>query len=441
MIASSATCARRNSRTAMLMLAVAGVALLTSCVTEKSTRLQPTLIDSSPQNRSRPDTSTLETYVPTGLSTSTSAVSAAIGPLGSIEYDGNLVPLFSTGGEYFAVQGGHPAPSWDTILAQESMQPLPSLDVIVYRIEKVNGGPRQKLVEHRSLTGVGLIGRYADETGFIVESPQPDGSRRIGWVQWSTGEVTWLLRSGINAFATRSPSGRLAWCERVGGGASPRFDLYVQGRNEVYLAGDGQGSWLMPVWSNDNETLFAFNLMPTGELDLVVFDARSAASMRAPLQRERLTDQGSVSTVFQALAGIQSPAAPDGSPRILFYLTGKDRIIEYDARESAGRRARGLPAPSIAAAWHTGDGIVYSGRSALYYQFLRDGSAPVELLKGPGVPRTTSNPMHPFVLVAMDQNANFQLNLWAMDLVDEDTVRTATERMDPATAAVKSPRR
>ncbi len=440
MIASSAAPFRLRSRTAMLLLAVGCVASLVSCVTEKSTRSQPTLTDSSPQNRARPDTSALKTYVPTGLSTSTSAVSAAIGPLGTIEYDGNLIPLVSPGGDFFAVQGGRPAPSWGTILAQESMQSLPSLDVIVYRIEKVNDGPRQRLVEHRHLTDVGLIGRYADETGFIVESPQPDGSRRIGWVQWSTGELTWMLRSGVNAFATRSPTGLLAWCERVEGGASPRFDLFVQGRNEVYRAGDGQGSWLMPVWSNDSETLFAFNLKPGGELDLVVFDARSAASMRVPLQRERLTDKGSVSTVFQALAGIQSPAAPDGSPRLLFYHAGQDRIFEYDARQPEGRRVRGLPAPSIAAAWHTGDGVVYSGRSALYYQFLRDGSAPVELLKGPGVPRTTSNPMHPFVLAAIDQKASFQLNLWAMDLVDEDTVRTATEQMDPTTAA-KSQRR
>lgn len=414
----------RAGRTAVTALTLA--AALSGCVTEKPKPKPAGITYSEPRP---PDTSALETYVPRGLSSSSSVVSAAIGPIGSIEYDGYLIPLISPAGEYVAVQAGDPAPTWKEILADPAADPTLSLDVIIYRIEKVDGGPRQRIVEQRRLDGVGIIGRSADETGFLIESPQPDGSRRIGWVHWRTGEVDWLLRTGVNAFATRSPSGRLAWCERVGGG-SARFELLVQGNNEVYRAGDGEGSWLLPVWCANESVLFAFNLMPTGELDLVVFDTRSAASMRQPLQRERLTNSGKLDTAFQALAGIPSPAAPDGSPRLLFFHTGQERVFEYDARSPEGRRVRGLPSPSLAAAWHTGDGIVYAGRRAIYYQFLRERSAPVELLKGFSVPRMTSNPMHPFVLVAVDQNVPFQLNLWAMGIVDEETVRAAAEQVD-----------
>lgn len=387
----------------------------------------------------KPDTSLLQTYLPRGLSSTSSAVSAALGPMGSIEYDGNLLPLISSAGEYMAVQGSRPAPTWKTILADPAGDAPPPLDIIVYRIEKVDGGPRQRVVEYRRLEGIGLIGRSADADGFFIESPQPDGSRRIGRVQWKTGEVNWLVQSGVNAFAVQSTSGRLAWCERVGG-ETPRFNLYVQGRNEVYVAGHDDGSWLFPVWCHNDDLLFAFHLMPSGTLDLVVFDTRSAEAMRHPIQTELLTEDGTIETVFQALAGIPEPAAPDGSPRLLFFHTGQGRIIEYDARFPAGRRARGFPVPSVAAAWHTGEGVIYSSLSNLYYQFLRDASAPVELpLRGASVPRRTSNPMHPFILIAVDEKAPFQLNLWAMDLVDEDAVRAAADQLDPNT--VNKPRR
>ena len=402
------------------------------CVAEKAPRRNSPISDLPLRGDAPVSTSVLETYVPSGLSSSTSAVSAAIGPLGSIEYDGQLLPLVSPGGEYFAVQES-PAPTMAMLLAAPSAEAPPPRHITIYRIRPMEGGPRQEVVVHHRLDEVGMLGRGADEQGFLVESPQVDGSRRIGWVQWSSGQLTWLLRSGINAFAARSVNGRLAWCERLDGSPA-RFDLFVQGRNEVYRAEAEGGSWLFPVWARDDATLFAFHLKPGGELDLAVFDTRSAASMRRPIQRERLTNRGSIEMAYQALAGIQSPAAPDGSPRLLFYHAGQDRIFEYDARPMEGRRVRGLPSPSIAAAWHTGEGIVYSSWSALHYQFLRDGSEPVELLKGASAPRLTSNPMHPFVIVAVDRNAMFRLNLWAMDLVDEATVRAATEQLDPAIA-------
>lgn len=424
-------CARRAlARASSLTLAAL---LAAGCVSEPTPRGRPALTDSSRRGPAQPDTSVLETYVPRGLTTSTSAFSAAIGPLGSIEYDGLLMPLVSPAGTYLAVQDGRPAPTWDVLLASPAGDAPPPMHITIYRIEKVQDGPRQQVVEHLRLDEAGVLGRSADEHGFLVESPQSDGSRRIGWAEWTTGRLTWLLRSGVNAFATRSGNGRLAWCERIS--ADPvRFDLFVQGPDEVFRADDDGGSWLFPVWSADNTTLFAFHLKAGGELDLAVFDTRSAASMRRPIQRERITGQGSVYGAYQALAGIQSPAAPDASPRMLFYHSGQDRIFEYDAWPAEGRRVRGLPAPSIAAAWHHGEGIVYSSRSALHYQFLREGSSPVELLKGAGGVRLTSNPMHPFILIAVDRSAAFRLNLWAMDLVDEATVRAAAERLDPSMA-------
>ncbi len=424
---------RRRLRPHAAGAALAAALLVSGCVTEQTAPRRPTLTDQSRRTEAPDPKATLETYVPAGLASSTTAVSASIGPLGTIDYDGLQPPLVSPAGTFLAVQNGTPAPTWDAILASPAAANEAIPHITIYRIATVGDGPRQQVIEHRRLDEAGLLGRYADEQGFFVESPQMDGSRRIGWVEWSTGELTWLLRTGVNAFAARSPGGRLAWCERVGG-EKPRFDLFVQGPNEVFRADDEGGSWLLPVWAFDDATLFAFHLAPTGELDLAVFDTRSAAAMRRPLQRERLTNKGSLEMAYQALAGIQSPAAPDGSPRMLFYHSGQDRIFEYDARWPAGRRIRGLPAPSIAAAWHHAEGIVYSSRSAMHYQYLRDGAAPVELLKGAGVPRITRSPMHPVVLIAADRAAMFRLNLWAMDFVDETTVRRATEQLDPAMA-------
>lgn len=440
--------ALRAKPSTVLLCAAATLTLATGCV-ESKPRRGITYADPGSfananarnSNGGKPDLSSLTTYLPQGLSSSSSAVSAAIGPIGSIEYDRNLLPLISPAGEYLAVQGRHPGSveeTWQTILADPAGDAPSPFDIIIYRIEKVDGGPGQRVVEHRRLDGIGLIGRSADQDTFLVESPQPDGSRRIGRVQWKTGEVNWLVKTGINAFAAQSASGRLAWCERVDGD-KPHFNLYVQGRNEVYIAGDDDGSWLFPVWCQNEQMLFAFHLLPTGALDLVLFDTQSAQAMRYPLQTERLTEAGTIGMVSQALAGIPDPAAPDGSPRMLFYHTEQGRIFEYDARFPEGRRVRGFPAPSVAAAWHNGEGVIYSSLSKLYYQFLREGSEPVELLTGARMPRKTSNPMHPFVLMAVDEIMPYQLNLFAMDLVDEDAVRAAAAQLDPS--KVNNPRR
>lgn len=431
-------CARirspRWSRTTFLTLLAASLCGA-GCVTEKADKPRLTYSDVV-RPETPPDTSVLNTYVPNGLSTSNSAVTAWIASLGTIEYDRHLLPLVSPGGQYMAVQAPAPALAddevWDCILADATVT-APKLDIIIYRIEQTHGDkPGQRLVEHRRLEGAGVLGRGADESAFLIESPQGAEARRIGFVQWETGETTWLLNSGVNAFAARAPSGRLAWCQRVGEGDESHFELFVQGENEVYRAGDGTGDLMFPIWCGNENVLFAFHLGADKALDLVVFDTRSAEAMRQPLQRERLTDAGTVFMAFQALAGIQSPAAPDGSPRILFFHSGQQRIFEYDARWPEGQRVRGLPSPSIAAAWHTGDGIIYSSLSRVYYQFLRDRSAPVELFKGSGVPCATSNPAHPFVLIAMDTKVLFQLNLWAMGLAGEEAVRAAAAQLNQA---------
>src|SRR5690606_7506270 len=54
-----------------------------------------------------------------------------------------------------------------------------------------------------------------NERGFLVESPRPDGSRWIGFADWKTGSLDWLIRDDqVNAHAVLAPNNALAFTRR-----------------------------------------------------------------------------------------------------------------------------------------------------------------------------------------------------------------------------------
>ena len=116
--------------------------------------------------------------------------------IGAVEYDDFSIPLSSPDGRFLAVRAGAP-PAWPAILARPDAQRLP---VVPFEILRLNAAGVESL---QTIRGPWLLGRSADEIGFLVEGYRPDGGRRIGRVDWVTGEVTWLIDDEfVNAFAT-----------------------------------------------------------------------------------------------------------------------------------------------------------------------------------------------------------------------------------------------
>lgn len=131
--------------------------------------------------------------------------------LGEFEYDGLTLPLIAPDAHALATQTGQ-APAWEAVLAQGSA-PAPSCAIKIYAIAPRGHAP---LMHRLTLPSGLLLGRAANNRGFLVERPAQSGSpRRIGFAAWNTGEVEWLTDETADAaFATLGPDGTLAYCRR-----------------------------------------------------------------------------------------------------------------------------------------------------------------------------------------------------------------------------------
>ncbi|MDG2291986.1 MAG: hypothetical protein P8L37_04955, partial [Phycisphaerales bacterium] len=135
---------------------------------------------------------------------------ARLNTVGQLPYDTSTLPLVSPTGKFIATSVGLP-PDTRTILAEPGSPSPLSTGVEIWHWNDAKGTFEQSF----SLEPPLLLGRSADAEGFLVESPSPEGPRRIGKVSWETGELTWLVADGrVNAFATLGPEGQLAWSSR-----------------------------------------------------------------------------------------------------------------------------------------------------------------------------------------------------------------------------------
>ena len=220
---------------------------------------------------------------------------AGLRVLGSVPYDDRTLPLVSPDGRYVATQVGGP-PSWETLLAQPNAPGAAASSIEIYRCDAHS---EVAVLQARSEPGL-LLGRAADETGLLVESPQEDGSRRIGRLDWVGGTVRWLVSDGqVNAFACLGPQARLAWSRRRT--EAPNFDLVVRGGEDEWTLEAQGGDWLMPAWSEHPDGLFALRLTG-GRLDAVFMSAQSADTARQTLLRLPIAQQMTARDAYQCLA-------------------------------------------------------------------------------------------------------------------------------------------
>ena len=135
---------------------------------------------------------------------------ATLNVIGQLPYDKSTLPVVSPTGEFIATSVGI-APEKSTLLAQPGSPSPLATGVEIWKLNKSKGTFESVF----NLDPPLLLGRSADAEGFLIESPSPEGARRIGKVAWETGELTWLVADGrVNAFATIGPDGQLAWSSR-----------------------------------------------------------------------------------------------------------------------------------------------------------------------------------------------------------------------------------
>ncbi|MFN7022585.1 MAG: hypothetical protein ACK4WH_14845, partial [Phycisphaerales bacterium] len=169
-----------------------------------------------------------------------------------------------------------------------------------------------------------VLGRAADNLGFLVEAPQNSGSRWIGRAAWRSGEVEWLVRDSgkgapvVNAHAALANDGALAYVRRDID--APAFQLVLRTRTGaawtdlVHSSPDASESYGFPFFSPDGTVLAAF-AVPTSDLaggpvSLVAFarpDPQSGAGLSLVEIGRLDVGGGGMTAAFQIASTIQSP--------------------------------------------------------------------------------------------------------------------------------------
>jgi hypothetical protein len=294
--------------------------------------------------------------------------------IGAVEYDDFSIPLSSPDGRFLAVRAGAP-PAWPAILARPDARRLPVVPFEILRLDAAG------VVSLQTIRGPWLLGRSADEIGFLVEGYRPDGARRIGRVDWGTGEVTWLIDDEfVNAFATIGVDGTLAWCRR---------SVNARGLDLMVRRPDGQTwtvksqfdrSWLDPVIAPDGRTIFALR-KGDGTVELAWSRLTERTRFEEGMQTIPISVRTNDRLVHSMLApqiGIEA-SPPGGPPRIIFLHPDLGRLIEWSPDRDL---ARPFSEGTMSACMLDADRGIVMSKEGLFLTELTDvvGGVPASIL-------------------------------------------------------------
>ena len=286
-----------------------------------------------------PDGSPAVSLAPTEITQS--KISYSIQVLGAAPYDGFTLPLVSPDGSMVAVQSVNNG-DWNQILARGKIGSTCQATIKVYPLGQPDMRPETDVVGE-SL----LLGRSADARGFLVESPQENGSRWIGRAPWTGGTPAWIVADeNVNAFACLGPSGLVAWCKRERTSAVWSMALgRMQGSSMellVEIPPPTYGTWIAPSLSADGETLFALRLHD-GVLALAAFPI-SATLPKAPRITVDISWRADERTAFQSIVPLRVTPPDDG--RLAFFHPRFSRVSYWDDRNNS----IGMTAPGVSSA-------------------------------------------------------------------------------------------
>ncbi|MAI72029.1 MAG: hypothetical protein CMM01_14100 [Rhodopirellula sp.] len=252
--------------------------------------------------------------------------------VGEVDYDDFSIPLSSPDGRFLAVRAGAP-PAWPAILARPDASGLP---VVPFEILRLDADGVESIL---TIRGPWLLGRDADETGFLVEGYRPNGARRIGRVSWETGEVTWLIDDEfVNAFATIGGDGTLAWSRRSIDDRG--LDLKVRRPDGSTWTVESRfdRSWVDPVIAPDGRTIFALR-KGDGTVELGWSRLTEQTRFEEGMQTIPISIRTNDRLVHSMLAPQTGDEAspPGGPPRIVFLHPDLGRMIEWSPDRDLAR--------------------------------------------------------------------------------------------------------
>ncbi|MAT81014.1 MAG: hypothetical protein CMJ29_05130 [Phycisphaerae bacterium] len=317
--------------------------------------------------------------------------------LGQIPSNGRILPLNSPDGQWIAVQIG-PDVTNASLLGLPDAPPATDNTVEIWKLDLA----ASSVVKHGTLPEPLILGRSADQEGFLVESPRSGGSRWIGKVKWTTGEIDWIVQdNNVNTFGSLGPEGELAWCTRTL--KERHFALAVRFANGEELGiGPNGGEWLMPSWSTRSSRLSVFFLADDGVLSLLSLDAQTPRLLSESPQRFDLMTGSTRQDVLRARSGqpvIQGTPAPP-IEEVIFFHPVTESIYVWLPTNLLKNPPFPLSKDSIVA---TKDplsaGYLVGTSGDLRWQDPDDRLGFVRVRYGTTIPRITTSRVAPYLLI------------------------------------------
>lgn len=375
--------------------------------------------DRQPDRRARtePSAAHLKEDFVRGLSgrpSVSSHIRAAISPRGSVAYDDMTLPLASPDGRFLAVQSGV-SPTWSTLLAEHEADPPVATTIDIYQVRTAE----RDLAHIASVSHPALVGRSADHDGFLVEAPQYDGSRWIGKVHWTTGEIEWLVADEyVNAFPSLGAGGRLAWSRRAIDDHDESFELVVRyGMDEWSIPAD-ERSWLMPTWSNRREhALYVLMLDIEHDLEMIYADTSSPAAFRQSMRSLLLARNADVFTAYQTIGAQTIGPAGYAPPQeeFVFYHPSRMRMAIWRPLSTRGANPLFLMPRSFAAVVEPDGFALVSTEDDLVLQALEHPDRQRrQMLSGMQVLRQVQSEEWPYLLLVPQEG---RIGVAAMTLI------------------------
>jgi hypothetical protein len=355
---------------------------------------------------------------------SKSGFSGATWHLGDLPAVNSVIPLISPSGTRIAVSIGQ-EPSMTTRLAMPGAPVPEKSSVAIWEILPGRGGLREMVKLDAPL----LLTDSGDETGFLVERPNADGSRWIGKVDWFTGDLEWLVAEDVvAAFPSISRTGRLAWSERAIDGK--HFDLVIRYKTDVDTYSEtvvphADGDWLFPSWSKRSDRLSAFRLTPL-QLSLFSMNAETPDGLHDDLRSISVMAGARPSDALLASLGRHQVQGTPSPPleEVFFYDPRQQRMMLWMPTGINWDQPMMLADQSVAAIHDDRGGFLLTMPDGLYWQDLNDHRKLLRIDLTPWIARPTNDPMRPFLLL---QIANDHVTVQAM--------RPDRNRSDPARTA------
>jgi len=414
------------------LIALAPVLALAACVTEPA---RPSRGVAVKPERPAPQTQTTRPSaapMPTGpvatpatdARSVNSSVVVALAPLGTVPYDAQTLPVISADGRFAATQVGE-APTWPTSLNQRAGSVPVSTALEAYDLTTI---PAAR-IDWPSPTPPGTVLAPVPtgiSPGFSAERILPDGARQVGVVSWATGAAEWRSAPGRALSGYTTHAGLSAWTDRAVDGDAAA--LIIRTARGEHRRDERAVTHLFPVIDSRGQGVFVWALNTRGELELQRIEPASGAATAVRARRALVRDADPLVAYQSACVASVPPEGDDSSERLLmFFDPAAARMAVFDA-STGGVTA--LAPGSIAGAWFRDPGglavFVTTPDGLLFQRLERTGNAwtaspSVRVLADPWVPRATTDPERPYILIGPGgPGQEGRLRLFAMRIVPSD---------------------